>query len=151
MRELDRAGKSFLNTEKANLKNNNNTLSSPANFSPTSSSSKTTTMEADGGFDKKDIQNSGSKNPKHENIICYGKNLGNLGRQDKLNLSFLINAYKDSSKKSEFFNSYFIKLAGTEDLKNQIVRGISENKIIESWQVKLNAYKEKRKKYLLYN
>ena len=95
-------------------------------------------------------KNSGSKNPKHENIICYGKNLGNLGRQDKLNLSFLINAYKDSSKKSEFFNSYFIKLAGTEDLKNQIVRGISENKIIESWQVKLNAYKEKRKKYLLY-
>ena len=96
-------------------------------------------------------KNSGSKNPKHENIICYGKNLGNLGRQNKLNLSFLINAYKDSSNKSEFFNSYFIKLAGTEDLKNQIVRGLSENKIIESWQEKLNAYKEKRKKYLLYN
>lgn len=96
-------------------------------------------------------KNSGSKYPKHENTICYGKNLENLKRQNKLNLSFLINAYKDSSNKSEFFNSYFIKLAGTEDLKNQIITGLSENKIIESWQVKLDAYKEKRKKYLLYN
>ena len=96
-------------------------------------------------------KNSGSKYPKYENTICYGKNLENLKRQNKLNLSFLINAYKDSSNKSEFFNSYFIKLAGTEDLKNQIIKGLSENKIIESWQVKLDAYKEKRKKYLLYN
>ena len=96
-------------------------------------------------------KNSGSKYPKYENTICYGKNLENLKRQNKLNLSFLINAYKDSSNKSEFFNSYFIKLAGTEDLKNQIITGLSENKIIESWQVKLDAYKEKRKKYLLYN
>ena len=96
-------------------------------------------------------KNSGSKYPKYENTICYGKNLENLKRQNKLNLSFLINAYKDSSNKSEFFNSYFIKLAGTEDLKNQIIKGVSENKIIESWQVKLDAYKEKRKKYLLYN
>jgi len=96
-------------------------------------------------------KNSGSKYPKYENTICYGKNLENLKRQNKLNLSFLINAYKDSSNKSEFFNSYFIKLAGTEDLKNQIIKGVSENKIIESWQVKLDVYKEKRKKYLLYN
>ena len=96
-------------------------------------------------------KNSGSEYPKYENTICYGKNLENLKRQNKLNLSFLINAYKDSSNKSEFFNSYFIKLAGTEDLKNQIIKGVSENKIIESWQVKLDVYKEKRKKYLLYN
>ena len=50
-----------------------------------------------------------------------------------------------------FFNNYFIKLAGTKDLQNQIIKGEDEDEIVESWQNKLNIYKRMRMKYLIYN
>ena len=72
-------------------------------------------------------------------------------KRQKLNLSFILDAYNDTSNKEDFFNSYFIKLAGTEDLQNQIINGELEDKIVESWQEKLNIYKRMRAKYLIYN
>ncbi len=101
-------------------------------------------------FKFKPIKNNGSKYPKHENKLCYGKNLSDFKKLKKINLSFLIAAYSDSSDKEKFFNNYFIKLAGTKDLKDQIINGVSEDKIIGSWQKKLNNYKDMRMKYLIY-
>ena len=95
-------------------------------------------------------KNSGSKYPKHENKLCYGKNLSLTERLNEFNLEFILNAYTDSSNKSEFFNNYFIKLAGVDDLKNQIISGYSQQEIKESWQKKLEKYKLMRKKYLIY-
>jgi len=95
-------------------------------------------------------KNSGSKYPKHENKLCYGKNLSLTERLNEFNLEFILKAYTDSSNKSEFFNNYFIKLAGVDDLKNQIISGYSQQKIKESWQKKLEKYKLMRKKYLIY-
>ena len=95
-------------------------------------------------------KNSGSKYPKHENKLCYGKNLSLTERLNEFNLEFILKAYADSSNKSEFFNNYFIKLAGVDDLKNQIVSGYSQQEIKESWQKKLENYKIMRKKYLIY-
>ena len=95
-------------------------------------------------------KNSGSKYPKHENKLCYGKNLSLTERLNEFNLEFILKAYKDSSNKSEFFNNYFIKLAGVDDLKNQIISGYSQQEIKESWQKKLENYKLMRKKYLIY-
>jgi len=95
-------------------------------------------------------KNSGSKYPKHENKLCYGKNLSLTERLNEFNLEFILKAYKDSSNKSEFFNNYFIKLAGVDDLKNQIISGYSQQEIKESWQKKLEKYKLMRKKYLIY-
>ena len=95
-------------------------------------------------------KNSGSKYPKHENKLCYGKNLSLTERLNEFNLEFILQAYTDSSNKSEFFNNYFIKLAGVDDLKNQIISGYSQQKIKESWQKKLEKYKLMRKKYLIY-
>ena len=97
------------------------------------------------------VKNSGSEYPKHENKLCFGKILTDTERLNKLNLSFILDAYNDTSNKEDFFNSYFIKLAGTEDLQNQIINGELEDKIIESWQEKLNIYKRMRTKYLIYN
>tara|TARA_B100000524_G_scaffold348167_1_gene251868 strand:+ start:1174 stop:2382 length:1209 start_codon:yes stop_codon:yes gene_type:complete len=96
------------------------------------------------------IKNSGSSYPKHENKICYGKNLTKTNRLQELSLKYILNAYEDSSNKKDFFNNYFIKLAGVGDLKNQIINGLSEKKIKESWQKKLDKYKLIRKKYLIY-
>jgi uncharacterized protein YbbC (DUF1343 family) len=68
----------------------------------------------------------------------------------KLNLSYIINAYKNTANKSEFFNDYFIKLSGTKDLKNQIINNISEKIIRKSWKDKIDEFKLIRKKYLIY-
>ena len=95
-------------------------------------------------------KNSGSKYPKHEDKLCYGKNLSLTERLNEFNLEFILNAYTDSSNKSEFFNNYFIKLAGVDDLKTQIISGYSQQEIKESWQKKLEKYKLMRKKYLIY-
>ena len=97
------------------------------------------------------VKNNGSKYPKHENILCYGKIISESKRLDKFDISILLTAYRDTSNKQDFFTKYFIKLSGTADLKDQIVRGLNEDEIIQSWQEKLNIYKTMRLKYLIYN
>ena len=97
------------------------------------------------------VKNKGSKYPKHENTLCFGKILSNTHRLHKFDLSFILEAYADTMNKEDFFNNYFIKLAGTEDLQSQIIRGEDEEDIVKSWQKKLNIYKKKRIKYLIYN
>ena len=44
----------------------------------------------------------------------------------------------------------FDKLAGTFELKKQIIAGKSEEEIRQSWEPGLSQYKLMRKKYLLY-
>lgn len=91
-----------------------------------------------------------SKNPPHENKICYGIDLRQVPVKRQIDLSYLIRMYQAFPDKEKFFISYFEKLAGTSTLRNQIEQGLDEGKIRESWQDELNRYKEIRKKYLLY-
>ena len=95
-------------------------------------------------------KNNGSKYPKHENVLCFGKNLTKAERLNKFNLSFILDAFYETSVKDVFFNNYFIKLSGTKDLQTQIINGFTENQIIQSWQKKLDIYKKMRMKYLVY-
>ena len=95
-------------------------------------------------------KNLGSKYPKHENILCYGKNLSETKKLDKINLKYIIDAFNESANKVEFFNSYFVKLAGVNELKKQIINGIPENEIRKSWKKDLDKFKLMRKKYLIY-
>ncbi len=96
-----------------------------------------------------------SKYPKLEGKVCYGQYLAgyaeNYGNNpEKLNLSWLISSYKYLSKDSKFFNNYFDKLAGTDELRKQIVEGKTEQEIRESWQPALDEFLKIREKYLLY-
>ena len=61
-----------------------------------------------------------------------------------------MNAYKMFPDKSKFFNNYFKNLAGTKELKQMIIEGKSEEEIRKSWNPKLDEYKAKRDKYLIY-
>ncbi|MCV9386161.1 exo-beta-N-acetylmuramidase NamZ family protein [Reichenbachiella ulvae] len=90
-----------------------------------------------------------SKYPKHENTVCYGKDLREVQVSRELNLEYLINMYKASP--DEFFNSFFTKLAGTESLEVQIKQGQSAKQIKDSWQSDLIEYQKLREKYLLYD
>jgi uncharacterized protein YbbC (DUF1343 family) len=102
--------------------------------------------------------NAGSKSSKHFGKTCYGWNFG--GSVDevlnktgkKIQLKWLIDAYKLFPQKDSFFlkSNSFNRLAGTDDLMQQIKEGKTEEEIRKSWEPKLSEFKAIRKKYLLY-
>lgn len=95
--------------------------------------------------------NEGAKYPKHENKICYGYDLSKHKPLKQLNLSWLIQAYNESSNSEvKFWNNFFVKLAGTKHLQEHIVNGKTEQEIRATWQGGLQKYDEMRKAYLLY-
>lgn len=90
-----------------------------------------------------------SDNPMYKGKKCYG--MKDLKVQKKeLDLSFLIKMYKTANKKEDFFNSFFDKLAGTDQLRKQIEKGLSQEEIKLSWQKDIEKFKKIRQKYLLY-
>lgn len=93
-----------------------------------------------------------SEDPPQKGKLCFGINLKdyNTSGLKQINLSWLLDLYKNYPDKNHFFNSYFTKLAGTEMLQKQIEQGMTEKSIRESWAPLLNRYKLIRKKYLIY-
>ena len=94
--------------------------------------------------------NFGSKYPKHENKVCYGKDLRNTKTLDFLNLDWIIEAYQQTTDKSTFFIPFFSKLAGTKTLQQQIESGLSQAEIKATWKEGLDKFKEMRTPYLIY-
>ena len=94
--------------------------------------------------------NLGAKNPMHNGVKCFGKDLTDTEFLSTINLEWLIDAYNNTSNKSDFFNPFFTKLAGQTQLQQQIESGTSANDIRESWQKELEAFKKIRANYLLY-
>lgn len=96
-----------------------------------------------------------SKEPPLLNRICYGKDLRTFVTDStqnlhKINISWLLEMYKYYPNKELFFNPYFEKLVGTNDLRKQIIEGKTEVEIRSTWQEDLAAFKRIRNKYLLY-
>lgn len=108
----------------------------------------------------------GAKSPKLMNQLCYGWNLAGT-KEDvleksgkRIQLSYLLNAYKLFPDKSKFFltsktdpkpeDFFFNKLSGNATLMQQIIEGKSESDIRKSWEPGLNAFKVIRKRYLIY-
>ena len=92
----------------------------------------------------------GAKNPKYLGIRCFGNDLSNSAKLREIDLSFLIDAYKECPNKDDFFNSFFDKLAGNDVLRLSIIEGKSEDIIKEGWINDLRLFKELRNKYLIY-
>ena len=96
------------------------------------------------------VPNEGAKTPPHLNELCYGKDLSNTKVEPGLNLDYLIQSYAHTSNKSKYFNAFFVKLAGTAKLQQQIEQGLSEKEIKATWTEGLEAFKKVREQYLLY-
>ncbi len=94
--------------------------------------------------------NFGSKYPKHQDKLCFGKNLILTENLNTLNLNWLIEAYNNTENKADFFNAFFTKLAGTKKLQEQIKAGLTETEIKATWQEGLKNFKKTRSKYLIY-
>lgn len=96
-----------------------------------------------------------SLNPPYKDKECFGFDLRNFGdlfvKNTKcLYIYWLQGTYQNTPDKATYFNDYFNMLAGTATLKQQIIDGVSEKDIRQSWEPGLIKFKEIRKKYLLY-
>ena len=96
------------------------------------------------------MPNFGSQYPKLNGKLSFGEDLRNYKTKDKIELKWLIKSYNQISDKTKFFRSDFDKLSGISNLKKQIIEGVSESLIRESWKDGLEKFKNIRKKYLLY-
>ncbi|GAB5401411.1 MAG: DUF1343 domain-containing protein [Aureisphaera sp.] len=96
--------------------------------------------------------NFGSKYPKHKGTSCNGLDLRQTPRLNKVDLSWIIDAYHSHGQQDKFFNTdNFTAHAGTEELQKQIEKGLSFEEIRKSWEDDLEAFKKVREKYLLYD
>ena len=91
-----------------------------------------------------------SKNPPHENKVCYGIDFREKEAAEGFSLSYLIDFYQKSPMKEKFFNNFFNNLAGNSILKERIIAGWDEKMIRAEWEQGLADYKSIRKKYLIY-
>ncbi len=99
-----------------------------------------------------------AKYPKYEGETCYGFDLGafadfymeGLG---ELYLYWLTESYRQAPDKAQFFHSnlFFDKLAGTSQLRKDIMAGKSAADIHSSWEPGLEQFRKLRRKYLLYS
>ncbi|NPA45424.1 MAG: DUF1343 domain-containing protein [Chlorobi bacterium] len=92
-------------------------------------------------------------NPLHENKICYGINLQNTNPDTTFfTLKYIIDFASKYNNKNEFISkrNWFNLLAGNDILAKQIISGMNEKEIRQTWKNDLDKYKLLRKKYLLY-
>ncbi|MBL0335161.1 MAG: DUF1343 domain-containing protein [Chitinophagaceae bacterium] len=109
--------------------------------------------------------NEGAKSSKLYGQVCYGRDLSGKPEEvlkevnDRIQLKWVMEAYKLFPDKDKFFlvpksgnmeTSHFSKLAGNNELWQQIRDGKSEKEIRASWEPGLSAFKQIRKKYLMY-
>ncbi|SFV56264.1 alternate gene name: yzbB [hydrothermal vent metagenome] len=100
----------------------------------------------------------GARHPKHNSKRCYGRDLSGLSlsylySQKRIDLSYILDAYRNYPDKRGFFlkNHFFDKLSGSSRLREQIEAGVSKSKIRESWSRGLSRFKVIRSRYLIYN
>ena len=95
----------------------------------------------------------GAMDPPLKGKLCSGFDLRQVDtRKLGFSLTYLFYFFEKAGKKESFFTSpsFFDKLAGTDQLRKQMLAGLSEKEIRASWQPALNQYKALRKKYLIY-
>ncbi len=96
----------------------------------------------------------GAKDPFLNGKLCYGENLSEYSEDLRvLNIDWLLKVYKDyKNPQQDFFlkNLFFDKLAGTDELRKQMVAGKSAVEIKNSWKGDLDNFQKIRAKYVMY-
>ena len=98
---------------------------------------------------------SGAKNPPQLDRLCYGVDLS--GKSDEeiwekgIDLSYLIDAYRNLNLDDHFFRPFFELLIGNENIRKMIKSGKSADEIKASWQEDVARFREQRKPYLVYS
>jgi uncharacterized protein YbbC (DUF1343 family) len=96
----------------------------------------------------------GAKNPPQLNRLCYGVNLSELGDEEiwrkGVDLSYVIDAYRNLNLDGHFFRSFFENLIGRDYVRKMIEKGKSADEIKAMWADDVVKFKQQRKPYLLY-
>lgn len=99
------------------------------------------------------VDKPGAINPPLEGQLCYGLDVSTVAVSRKsMMLDYFFDFFNCATDKTKFFlaNNGIDRLAGTDQLRLQMLSGVSAQKIRAGWQPALNAYKQNRQKYLLY-
>jgi uncharacterized protein YbbC (DUF1343 family) len=96
-----------------------------------------------------------SAHPPYEGQNCLGSNLDSFAEHYSRNghafsLEWMIRMHEFFKDSTNFFTPYFDKLAGTDQLRKDIINRKTETEIRKSWEKDLNAFRQIRKKYLIY-
>ncbi len=103
-----------------------------------------------------------AETPLFMNEVCYGLDLRHydislLRKSKQINLQWIMELFKASPYKENFFDSKLSKqmgvierLIGSGLFRQQVIDGKSEKEIRASWELGLKEYILMRKKYLLY-
>ena len=96
----------------------------------------------------------GAKNPPLLNKKCYGVDLRNVSHEqiweNRFDLSYVIDAYKNLKMGDKFFTNFFEKLVGVDYIRQDIIAGKSAREIKEKWFCDVLRFKQQRRPYLLY-
>ena len=97
----------------------------------------------------------GAPNPPQKDKLCYGMNLSGLSDEEiwkkGIDLSYVIDAYRNLNMDDSFFRSFFENLIGVDYVRKMIKQGKSADEIKAMWQDDVVKFKQQRKPYLLYD
>ncbi|MDR1370758.1 MAG: DUF1343 domain-containing protein [Dysgonamonadaceae bacterium] len=97
---------------------------------------------------------SSAKEPPQQDRLCYGVNLSTLPDETILekgiDLSYVIDAYRNLNLDDYFFRPFFEKLIGVDYVRKMIKQGKSADEIKAMWKEDVVKFKKQRKPYLLY-
>lgn len=97
---------------------------------------------------------SGAKYPPQLGHLCYGRLLNDESidsiRSKGIDLSYLIEAYREMPVKHNFFTSFFEKLMGVGYIRKMIINGQSAQEIKQRWAPDVMKFRKERRPYLLY-
>ena len=96
----------------------------------------------------------GAKNPPQLNKLCHGVDLSGMSDEEiwkrGIDLSYVIDAYRNLNIGDKFFTSFLEKLIGVDYVRRMIEDGKDADEIKACWQDDVKKFKEQRKPYLLY-
>ncbi|MEY2894667.1 MAG: hypothetical protein RIS42_386 [Bacteroidota bacterium] len=112
-----------------------------------------TPNSAAGNYTFTPVPTPGAMDPPLKGQLCYGQDLRSVPTRNLgFSLTYLTDMFEKTGRKESFFTSasFFDKLAGTDGIRLGLLAGKSEKEIRASWEPALKAYKEMRKRYLIY-
>jgi uncharacterized protein YbbC (DUF1343 family) len=99
----------------------------------------------------------GAKNPPLLDKLCHGVDLtgislADLQRKARIDLSYVVDAFRRMKDKEQFFlkNKFFDLLTGQRHIRQMILDGHSAQEIEATWKEDTARFREQRRKYLIY-
>lgn len=96
----------------------------------------------------------GAMNPPQKGRVCHGRDLRSLDDEEIIargvDFSYVVDAYRSLGIGEKFFTRMFDLLAGNGEIRRMIMDGDTPEEIRQSWADDVEAFRERRKPYLLY-